>query len=188
MEMFTGIIEAMAKVIEKNPQGLVIERPVSFDDLKIGSSVCVSGVCLSVVELSPSSMRFDVVEETWKKTKLGDLKEGDRVNLERSMKAGDRVDGHLVQGHIEGVGLVTSRQNSTMAVRIPVSLISSVSPKGSIAIDGVSLTVAEIDGGHLTIALIPLTLEQTTLGSLQAGDDVNIETDVIMRGRLAAFT
>lgn len=181
--MFTGIIEATAAVLEKTPSGLTIERPVSFDDVKIGSSICVSGACLSVVELTPSSLRFDIIEETWKKTKLRTLKSGDRVNLERAMKASDRVNGHLVQGHVEGVGLVLSNQKSKLHIRIPMSLMHSVSLKGSIAFDGVSLTVAELEGGHVMIALIPHTLAHTTLGFLKAGDRVNVETDVMLRAK-----
>ncbi len=184
--MFTGIIESMASVMEKNPQGLSIERPKSFDDLKIGSSVCVSGVCLSIVELTPSSMRFDVIPETISKTTLGSLKKGDRVNLERAMKMGDRMDGHVVQGHVETAGEVdrvqrTEDRGMLVIVRCPLSVVRFALAKGSIAIDGVSLTIAKIQGDQITVALIPHTLENTTLGSLKKGDQVNIETDVMVR-------
>ena len=189
--MFTGIIEATAKVLQRgsstrgSPLGLTIERPKSFTDLKIGSSVCVAGVCLSVVKLTKTSMQFDVVPETLKKSRLGKLKKGERVNLERAMKAGERLDGHVVQGHVEGVGEVESGkwkvENARITFRFPLSVIHSVIPKGSIAIDGVSLTVASVVGEGVTIALIPHTMKNTTLGSLKKGDRVNVETDMLGR-------
>src|SRR3989344_3446617 len=105
--MFTGLIEATAKVLECSEQGIVIKRPSSFDDIRIGSSIAVSGACLTVAELTSASMRFDVHEETWKRTKLGELKKGDHVNLERAMKISDRLEGHIVQGHVDGVARVS---------------------------------------------------------------------------------
>ncbi|NOS68213.1 MAG: riboflavin synthase [Candidatus Peribacteraceae bacterium] len=190
--MFTGIIEATATVLNTSSTGLTIERPALFDDIKIGSSISVSGVCLSVVELRSSSMRFDVVEETWKKTKLAELKKGDRVNLERSMKASDRIEGHIVQGHVEGVGTVNSvkRKEKSTEIIFHFSLLSfhSIVPKGSIAIDGVSLTVADVHDQSVTIALIPHTVENTTLGSLKKGDHVNIETDVMVRAARSGYS
>lgn len=183
----------MAKVIEKNPEGLVVARPALFDDLKIGSSVCVSGVCLSVVKLARDSMAFDVVPETFKKSRLGTFKKGDMANLERAMKAGDRLDGHIVQGHVEGVGTVfkthisnpshalRAGEGNTLVLHLPLALRRFVVPKGSIAIDGVSLTVAGIHGDKISVAVIPHTLKRTTLGSLRKGDRVNVETDVILR-------
>lgn len=196
--MFTGIIEATAKVLDVAPNGLTIERPKSFTDLKIGSSVCVAGVCLSVVKLTKTSMEFDVIPETLKKSRLGSLKKGDRVNLERAMKAGDRLDGHVVQGHVEGKATVTnfglritkSRnpqsaiRNSTLVLRVHQHLMPYIVQKGSIAIDGVSLTVADVQGDHITVALIPHTLKHTTLGELEKSDLVNIETDLLLRRRL----
>lgn len=181
--MFTGIIETTAKVLSKASGGLTIERPASFDDVKIGSSICVAGACLSIVELTPSSMRFDVVDETWAKTRLGELKKGERVNLERAMKASDRLDGHVVQGHVEGVGTVTSYELrvSRMTISIPNEFKKFVVLKGSFAIDGVSLTVADVHDDEVTIALIPHTLANTTLGALKKGDLVNVETDVLLK-------
>ena len=184
--MFTGMIEATARILEKTPAGIVIERPASFDDLKIGSSISVSGACLTVVELTVSAMRFDVVPETWEKTKLGSLQKGDRVNLERAMKSGDRLDGHIVQGHVEGVGEVEIGDwrleiGGHMTIRLTEKALGRIVPKGSIAVDGVSLTIADINDKTVTIALIPHTLKNTTLGSLKKGDPVNIETDVLMR-------
>lgn len=190
--MFTGIIEATAKILDKTSRGFAIKRPNRFTDIKIGSSVCVSGACLSVVKLTKDSMVFDVVPETLKKSWLGTLKKGDMVNLERAMKAGDRLDGHIVQGHVEGVGKVESckwmKESCLLTFYFPCptgrrafSIFHSVVPKGSIAIDGVSLTVAEVHEDKIKIAVIPHTLKHTTLGSLKKGDRVNIETDVMMR-------
>ena len=180
--MFTGIVEATAEILEKTPAGLVIERPVAFDDLNIGSSVSVSGVCLTIVRLAKTSMAFDVVEETRRVTTLGFLKKGDRVNLEQSMKANDRFDGHIVQGHVEGVGVVAATgEGSELVLCVPTSLLPGIVTKGSIAIDGVSLTVASVAGDRVTVALIPQTLKSTTLGSFKTGDRVNIETDILGR-------
>lgn len=333
--MFTGIIESTAHVIQKTDNGITVERPSSFDDIKIGSSISVSGVCLSVVELDVSSMRFDIVPETRQRTNLGLLHPGDRVNLERAMLAGSRLDGHVVQGHVEDVGVVvgvassipqplppeeegekthgrigrnilywmrgmrkhpteaeaalwnvlrhdalgvrfrrqwtlgghildfycpdkhlaievdggyhkrhavahndhdrdqvllqeygvqtlrftneevlensadvlvridafirqtpppreegvgveeTSHKNKTMTIRLPKELKTHVVPKGSIAIDGVSLTVADIQDDLCTVALIPHTLANTTLETLKEGDRVNIETDILLRNHHA---
>lgn len=340
--VFTGIIESTAKILEKSDSGVRVERPKAFDDLEIGSSICVSGACLSAVEIDDESVRFDIVSETLKKTTLGKLKEGDRVNLERSLKSSDRFEGHIVQGHVEGVGkvievlqalsppapspeggggvdtqevLVKSKTNKkllvhartmrkeptkaeavlwgavrgkqlgcvirrqypvrgkildfychqarlgieldgsvhdgseqqeydadreiwleqagdirllrfknkevlndlpsviesikrellsspppvgeglgeragtgsaklnsvTLSVGVPTDLLPLIVPKGSISIDGVSLTVAKKIGSRCLVALIPHTLENTTLGSLKEGDLVNIETDVLGR-------
>ena len=179
--MFTGIIETMAKVVQKTDSGMVIARPLSFDDVKIGSSISVSGVCLSVVQLTESQMSFDVVPETWSRTKLGSVRQGDAVNLERSLKASDRFEGHIVQGHVEGTGSVTDIHSGEMKISLPMPLMKHVVEKGSIALDGVSLTVAKIDGDVVTVALIPHTLKVTTLGTLHTGDLVNIETDILGR-------
>lgn len=327
--MFTGIIEVTAQVLESADGKLVLERPVSFDDMKIGSSICVSGVCLSIVEFDDQSMRFDVVAETLSKTTLGELKVGDAVNLERALKVSDRFEGHIVQGHSEGVGVIESlapspnpppwagegvrrglrrayypgrvlgerarnmrkiptksermmwqmlrrdqlgvyfrrqwpvnkfimdffctekllgieidgpiheeqkeydayrddellslgirilhftsadveenpdlvineiksalqsplppptgegtgkgAQNLLLTITLPPELSPFVIQKGSITIDGVSLTVASFSDNLCTVALIPHTLSNTTLGSLKTGDRVNIETDILGR-------
>lgn len=188
--MFTGIIEATAYVLQNSPQSIVLDRPALFTDIKTGSSISVSGVCLTVVAFDDASMTFNVVEETLKKSKLGSLKKGDRVNLERAMKADARLDGHVVQGHVEGVGEVESvtlkEESAMMTFHFPLSTIRSVILKGSVAIDGVSLTIAHVEDSHVTVALIPHTLENTTLGSLKEGDKVNIETDVLLRSQAHA--
>ena len=183
--MFTGIIEAVAVIKEVNKRGLIVGRPESFDDIRIGSSICVSGACLSVVGLDSDTLQFDVVEETGDRTKLGLLNVGDKVNLERAMKVSDRFEGHIVQGHVEAVGIVMSDkwkiENGKLIITVPNGLLSYITTKGSIAIDGVSLTVASIEGNEVTVALIPHTLENTTLGLLNKGGKVNIETDVLVR-------
>lgn len=183
--MFTGIIEATARVLENTGHQLLVERPAIFDDIKLGSSISVSGVCLSIVSFDASTMRFDVIDETLAKTKLGSLKAGDLVNVERAMLAGARLDGHIVQGHVENVGFVQSSkikaQSSELAIRLPKDLVPFVVVKGSIALDGVSLTVADVQDDLVTVALIPHTLANTTLGSAKEGDRVNIETDILLR-------
>ena len=183
--MFTGIIETQANIREVTDKGISVERPESFDDIKIGSSIAVSGARLRVVNFDEHLMEFDVVSETFQKTKLGSLKVGDKVNLERAMKASDRFEGHVVQGHVESVADVVSDKltidNGQLTIAVPNNLINFICNKGSITIDGVSLTVVSVDGNQITVALIPHTLENTTLGSLNKGDKVNIETDVLVR-------
>ncbi len=183
--MFTGIVETSGKIIEKSDSGLTIERPAIFDDCKIGSSINVSGVCLSIIRFDDVSMSFDVVPETFSRTNLGALNVGDYVNLERALQANGRFEGHVVQGHIEGTAEVAEIRKKQTGAEIILSmhedLIAFVIPKGSIAVDGVSLTVVTVEGGACSIALIPHTLEWTTLGDLQQGDRVNIETDILGR-------
>lgn len=183
--MFTGIVETTAKILTKSDSGLIVERPAMFDDIAIGSSISVGGICLSVVEFDDTSMRFDVVPETFAKTNLGGLMTGDYVNLERALRADGRFEGHVVQGHIEGTADVAEirkqKTGAELLLSIPEDIMAFVIPKGSIAVDGVSLTVASVEGNGCTIALIPHTLERTTLGDLQQGDRVNIETDILGR-------
>lgn len=180
--MFTGIIEATAEILQKSDTQLVIQRPAHFDPLLIGASISVSGVCLSIVAFDDTSMTFDVVSETWQRSILGSLSEGQTVNLERSVLADQRLDGHTVQGHIEGKGTVCSRtENGELSLEVPDDLIKFCVQKGSIAINGVSLTIASVSGNTITVALVPHTLEQTNLRSLTKGDLVNIETDIVGR-------
>lgn len=188
--MFTGIIEATAKVIAQGSGRLTLERPSSFDDVKPGSSISVSGVCLTVTELDARALTFDVMPETLKKTTMGELSAGDRVNLERALPAHGRFEGHVVQGHAEGTGEVIGLQNLggdvRLTIRIPSELKRMIVPKGSICLDGVSLTVADTGGDSCTVALIPMTLKSTTLGRKRMGDRVNIETDILVRTLLAS--
>jgi len=183
--MFTGIVETTAPILRKTNDLLVLGLPSSFDDIAIGCSIAVSGVCLSVIAFDDASMSFNVVGETWARTNLGQKKEGDAVNLERALAANGRFEGHIMQGHIEGTAHAVEwrkdGQWTVLALRLSPDLLPYIVFKGSIAIDGVSLTVAGLEGDICTIALIPHTLEVTTLGSLKPGDAVNIETDILAR-------
>jgi len=188
--VFTGIIEATAKVLQQGDGKLVLERPSIFDDVKMGSSVAVSGVCLTVTELDTGKLTFDVMPETTAKSTIGDLSMGDSVNLERALPAHGRFEGHVVQGHGEGmgevVGLERHGKDVRLTIRIPNDLKRAIVPKGSICLDGVSLTVADVSQETCTVALIPFTLTQTTLGMKKMGDHVNIETDILVRTLLAS--
>lgn len=186
--MFTGIIEAQADIIQIHENLLRIARPESFSDLHLGSSVSVSGVCLTITAMDSETLSFDVISETWQKTKLGSLQTGTQVNLERAMRADGRFDGHMVQGHVEGTGRVETieykKENgaqTTLTISVPQALSPFIIPKGSIAIDGVSLTIASVTGNRCTLALIPTTLRTTTLGTVRIDDPVNIETDILVR-------
>lgn len=189
--MFTGIIETTAPVLERTDSRLTVARPANFDDgsagspqaPKIGSSIAVNGACLTIVELTKDAMSFDVVGETWDRTNLGGLEKGSLVNLERAMPANGRFEGHIVQGHVEGTATVKEWKDVGMwkqlLITVPDALLPMITEKGSIALDGVSLTVAAMKGSIVTIALIPLTLERTTLGLRKAGDRINVETDIL---------
>lgn len=190
--MFTGIIESMAKVLDRRSDALTLERPATFDDVKIGSSIAVSGVCLTVTQLDREKLSFDVMPETTARTTIGILAIGDRVNLERALPAQGRFEGHVVQGHVEGTGEVMGVErighDVRLTIRIPADLGRAIVPKGSICLDGVSLTVAAAGPETCTVALIPMTLASTTLGNKRMGDRVNIETDVLVRTLLASQT
>ncbi|MDD5102778.1 MAG: riboflavin synthase [Candidatus Peribacteraceae bacterium] len=183
--MFTGIIEATAKVTVQGGGKLMLERPVSFDDVRLGSSISVSGVCLTVAAMDARALTFDVMPETVAKTTIGDMAMGDVVNLERALSAHGRFEGHVVQGHIEGTGEVIGLQNLggdvRLTIRVPAELQRAIVPKGSICLDGVSLTIADVGPNSCTVALIPITLQSTTLGVKRMGDRVNIETDILVR-------
>jgi riboflavin synthase len=178
--MFTGIIEATAEVLEHKGKKLRLRRPKIFDDLAVGSSIAVSGVCLTVTAFDSKSMTFEVIEQTRKKSKLSSLHTGDSVNLERAMRVGDRFGGHIVLGHCEGVGTV-KKTGALLTVSVPAELKKLVLRQGSIAIDGVALTVAGLLKDGAAVALIPHTRKATTLGKLKPGDKVNLETDVLGR-------
>jgi riboflavin synthase len=180
--VFTGIVETTAPVLERTDARLTLVRPAVFDIYK-GCSIAVNGVCLTLVEFDADRMVFDVVGETWRRTNLGDLLVGNTVNLERAMKAHGRFEGHIVQGHVEDVAIMEEWKDDgqwkQLTVRVPDRLTLSIVEKGSIALDGMSLTVAKIDGDLLTVALIPHTLEITTIGLRQPGDRINVETDIL---------
>jgi riboflavin synthase len=183
--MFTGIIEKTAAISQKTDAILSVQRPKLFDDLKIGGSIAVNGICLSVVQFDNTSISFDVMPETWKRTNLGDMHTGDYVNLERSLPAHGRFEGHIVQGHVEGTATVLSREEDgnsmILTLELNEELATYVIPKGSITVNGVSLTVVTAEGNSCTIALIPHTQEMTNLGDVQGGERVNIETDILGR-------
>lgn len=187
--MFTGIIEELGKVvaIEAQPDAkrITFEGPLVTSDVSRGDSIAVCGACLTAVELEPGRFTADVMNETLRLTNLGDLAVGDPVNLERAMNATTRFGGHMVLGHVDGVGTVVSREPSEnwewVRLSIPEELTKYVVLKGSITIDGISLTVNEVNGNILGFSLIPETLRLTTLGSKQPGDRLNIEADVMAK-------
>lgn len=184
--MFTGLIEETALVEAQGGGTLRVKKPKIFDDLKLGSSIAVNGVCLTVSDLTEREMEFDLSPETLYVTTLGTLKTGDLVNLERPLPMHGRLDGHVVQGHIEGVASVEDLHHGELWIDLPPELSKSVIYKGSITVDGVSLTVAAKKGNRIRMALIPETLVRTTLGNLKNGNRVNIETDMIGK-YVAAF-
>jgi len=187
--MFTGIIERTGIIREARSvsggQKLSIEVGPMASELALGASVAISGVCLTVYHTSHDSADFDVIKETLSRTTLGTKRVGDKVNLERSLRVGDRLDGHFVQGHVDGLAEVTSIISSSQEwvawLRPAKSVAPTIISKGSVTIDGVSLTIAAVEQDTFSVALIPTTLALTTLGSLKAGDKVNLETDIIAR-------
>lgn len=187
--MFTGIIEELGKVkaIEHQTDAvrLTIEGPLVVSDANRGDSIAVCGTCLTVIEHDENGFTADVMKETLDKTSLSSIKVGDPVNLERAMTAATRYGGHVVQGHVDGVGEVISRVPSEnwewVRVQIPRELMKYVVLKGSITIDGISLTVNEVGDDYVGLSLIPETLALTTLGTKVAGDKVNVEADVMAK-------
>ena len=187
--MFTGIVEEIGRVISRTPgngyDSLVITGAKVLDDLETGHSISVNGVCLTVVDRSEESFTVHVVTETLAKSNLGEITPGSLVNMERAVGPMDRFHGHVVQGHVETVGYINSitvnRGDVRMTVTVDTHWLRYCIPKGSIAFDGVSLTVVDISPAGLTVALIPFTLSQTTLGKKQVGEPVNVETDIVAR-------
>jgi riboflavin synthase len=186
--MFTGLVETTARVRRVEPDGdgvrLEVETPLAAE-LSQGDSIAVNGVCLTAIEPRPDAFSADVMAETLRRSSLGPLAEGDSVNLELPLRAGDRLGGHMVQGHVDGTGTVADAREEGFArlVRIDAdpALLRYVVEKGSIAVDGVSLTVAEVDDRSFTVSLIPETLERTTLGEAAPGRVVNLEVDVLAK-------
>ncbi|MDO8475124.1 MAG: riboflavin synthase [Candidatus Rokubacteria bacterium] len=191
--MFTGIVEETGRVLRRTGARLVVSAGATLDATQVGSSLAVNGVCLTAVELGADSVGFDVGPETLARSALGDLSPGDEVNLERPMRLDGFVGGHLVLGHVDGVGVVEAveREGETARLRIEwqdEGLGPLLIPKGSVAVDGVSLTVAGLDARAFEIMVIPHTLERTTLGGLKAGRRVNLEMDVIGKYVLRALS
>ncbi|MER7827391.1 riboflavin synthase [Streptomyces sp. NPDC048331] len=187
--MFTGIVEELGEVtaVEQLEEAsrFRLRGPLVTEDAKHGDSIAVNGVCLTVVETADGEFTADVMQETLNRSSLGALTAGSRVNLERPMALGGRLGGHLVQGHVDGTGEIISRTPSEhweiVKVALPKNLSRYVVEKGSITVDGVSLTVVEAAADWFTISLIPTTLALTTLGIKQSGDPVNLEVDVLAK-------
>jgi riboflavin synthase len=187
--MFTGLVEALGTVRELAVTGtgrrLALGVPEFAGQLHLGESVAVNGACLTVVESDAETCSFEVSPETLRRTNLGELRTGDRVNLERSLALGDRLGGHLVQGHVDGVGQVLERRPDgewlMVWFRCPADLAAQMVPKGSVAVDGVSLTLVDIEAEQFSVALIPHTLANTTLGFKGPGSAVNLETDLLAK-------
>lgn len=187
--MFTGIVEELGEVtaVEKlgDSSRFRLRGPVVTEGARHGDSIAVNGVCLTVVESGDGEFTADVMEETLKRSSLGALDVGSRVNLERPMAVGGRLGGHIVQGHVDGTGAIVARTPSEnweiVKVSLPAGLSRYVVEKGSITVDGVSLTVVDAGPDYFTISLIPTTLALTTLGHKQPGDPVNLEVDVIAK-------
>jgi riboflavin synthase len=181
--MFTGIVREVGTVVAFDGSRLVLEAPGTASESAVGDSVAVAGVCLTVVEAGEGRLAFDVVPETLSRTVLGGLASGGSLNVEPSLRVGDRLGGHVVQGHVDAVGRVRSvapeGEGRRLWVDAPGTVLGYCVEKGSIAVDGVSLTVAAFDDDGFEVALIPHTLAVTTLGRLEPGAEVNLEADVL---------
>ncbi|MHB1457123.1 MAG: riboflavin synthase [Armatimonadota bacterium] len=187
--MFTGLIEEKGIVAGIKSSGksirLIVKAPGVASDVIVGESIAISGVCLTAVSVSPPTIEFDAVRETIERTTLGRLKAGDSVNLERALRLGDRLDGHMVQGHVDGIGVIREirRSGDDTVIRISAEpdVMTYVVRKGSITVDGISLTIADVTEDWFSIAIIPHTLINTTLNEKNSGSAVNLETDIIGR-------
>jgi riboflavin synthase len=183
--VFTGLVREVGAVVAFDGGRLTVEAPETAHGANLGDSVAIDGVCLTVVACDDSSLSFDAVPETLARTSLGALAQGSQVNLEPALRAGDALGGHYVQGHVDGVGSVRSVEpegdGTRMAFDAPPDILRYVVEKGSIAVQGTSLTVAAVDERGFEVALIPHTLAATTLGALQPGDRVNLEADVLAK-------
>jgi riboflavin synthase len=194
--MFTGLVQALGIVLATSETEAGKRLTVSLAELedaegrhvtpiREGDSICVSGVCLTVARVANGNVQFDVISETLNRTTLGKKGIQDRVNLELSLRADSLVGGHFMQGHVDAVAKVSAvkadPRDWRITFRVPVDVMMYVAPKGSVAVDGVSMTVAEVGEDTFTLAVIPTTLERTTLSALAAGDQVNVETDILAR-------
>jgi riboflavin synthase len=187
--MFTGIVKGVGMVtsVSKSKSGAEIILRVRLGEfgrgLKKGDSVCINGACLTAAKLSKGEAEFEMVSETIRRTNLGRTKPGEMVNIERSLRVGDRLEGHFVLGHVDGTGVIEDIQKmsseTTIWIKLDEWLTKSLVPKGSIAVDGISLTLVGIEGDRVSVSLIPHTLKVTTLGMKRRGDYVNIETDIL---------
>ncbi|HZA60621.1 MAG TPA: riboflavin synthase [Actinomycetota bacterium] len=183
--MFTGIVEGLGEVVSAGDARLSVRAPSVAGDAEVGASMAVNGVCLTVTDRDDDVLAFDLTAETLGRTTLGDVRPDDRVNVERPLTLASRLGGHLVQGHVDGVGEVVAAERAgdgaTLRIRLPDGLSRFVAEKGSIAVDGVSLTVAAEEDGAFSVALVPHTLAATTLGDRRPGSKVNLEVDVLSK-------
>jgi riboflavin synthase len=183
--MFTGIVEEVGAVKSTTKGGLTIAASAVMDDLDVGGSINVNGTCLTVTSRSETAFSVDVVPETLRRTNLGGLSPRDRVNLERPVAANGRLDGHIVQGHVDGTGTVESVTPDGEAVLVhfaaPREIMRYVVPKGFVAVDGTSLTVVDCDDSGFSVTIIPFTRDNTVLGTRKVGDAVNLEADVVAK-------
>jgi riboflavin synthase len=189
--MFTGIVEEIGRIARIQQRGenrrITITADHAPKELKTGDSVSVSGVCLTALDIKPSSFCADLAPETWERTSFSRIREGALVNLELPMKADGRFGGHIVQGHVDGVGTLISldriadSENWWLEIELPAEVEKYTVFKGSISIEGISLTVAKLEANHCTVAIIPHTVEMTNLHSLKPGDPVNLEADLIAK-------
>ena len=187
--MFTGIIEELGVVKAISRKGRLILLSLQADkiipDTKIGDSIAVNGVCLTVVKIEARTLSFDLLEETARLTNLGKLRAGEKVNLERSLKIGDRLSGHFVTGHIDCAGIIRGKShksgNLCFEIALPAEFLKFIVPKGSVAVDGISLTVVNKHSNAFTVYVIPHTLQNTTLSFKGPSAEVNIETDILAK-------
>lgn len=183
--MFTGIVEETGAVISKSPSKLAIRAHVVMPDMKLGDSMAVNGVCLTVTRFDADSFAVDIMPETTQRTNLGALKNGDKVNLERPLTLNGRLGGHLVQGHVDGTGRVTALEPAGEALLIRIEaaqdIMKYVVEKGFIAVDGISLTIVSRDTGSFQVSIVAFTRKNTILGDIKVGDTVNLEADIIAK-------
>jgi riboflavin synthase len=187
--MFTGIVRELGRiaVVDGSEDGvrIVVEAPETARDASVGDSVAINGVCLTVTDTSSAGLAFDAVPETLRRTSLGRLAAGENVNVEPALRAGEPLGGHYVQGHVDGVGVIRAGAPEGDGRRVwidpPAELRRYTAEKGSVTVEGVSLTVAELDEAGFAVALVPHTLAATTLGKLAPGDTVNIEVDILAK-------
>ena len=185
--MFTGIVEDTGRVSRIEHRGqekrLTLELPRHLTEVQLGDSFNINGVCLTVVQANDQRVELDLSVETLQRTALGELKEGDQVNLERALRLADRLGGHIVTGHVDGIGDIVEKKEERgflqLRIRIPESVSKYVVHKGSIAIDGISVTVNEYKEGEIQVTLIPYTIKKTTLGQKRLGDRVTLEGDIL---------
>lgn len=187
--MFTGIIESVGTVerVERHgsTQRAIVRAPEILDDVALGDSISIDGACQTVVAFDGETFQFDSVEETLRLTTIGTWQQGRRVNVERSLQVGARLGGHWVMGHVDGIARIVERRDdggsAEITLEAPESVAGQIARKGSVALDGISLTVTEVDGARFGVAVIPFTLDHTTLGEKRPGDAIHLETDVLAK-------